>query len=129
MRPHGKGGRPPLPPDSVRNRNITVKFSGEEFSRIQTAAEKTKMPLSVFIREMALRGKVTGRVSEEEKSIVDGLRMNLRNIGININIIVRQASAGITPSMKRDLFGLLGRIGSLADEYEEKLHHHGWGHL
>ena len=97
MRPHGKGGRPPLPPDSVRNRNITVKFSGEEFSRIQAAAEKTKM--------------------------------NLRNIGININIIVRQASAGITPSMKRDLFGLLGRIGSLADEYEEKLHHHGWGHL
>ena len=47
------------------------KFSGEEFSRIRAAAEKTKMTVSVFIREMALRGKVTGRVSEEAAGRTD----------------------------------------------------------
>ena len=129
MRPHGKGGRPPLPPGSVRSRSVTVKFGGEEYSRVRAAAEEAKVPVSVFVREAALRGKVFGRVSEDEKRIVDDLRMNLRNIGININLLVRQAGAGITPSMKRDFFSLLGRIGALADEYEDKLHHHGRGHL
>lgn len=128
MHPHSKGGRPPLPPDSVRGRSVTVKFSGDEFARIRSAAAKAEVPVSVFVREAALRGRVFGRVTEEEKQTVDGLRMNLRNIGVNINTIARQAGFGITQSVRQELFGHLARLSSLADTYEEKLRGHGGSH-
>ena len=50
-----KRGRPPIPPETRRDRRLEVRVSEIEETRIESNATRAKLPVSAFVRRRALR--------------------------------------------------------------------------
>src|SRR5688500_11884957 len=71
-------GRPGKP---VKRESVTgVRFTKAEYFIIKQKASKTGLGITVYIREMALKGQVTERMNEEERQFVRQLVGMSRNI-------------------------------------------------
>lgn len=80
-----KGGRPKKP---VRRERVTgIRLTKAEEFIVRQKAAKAGMRLSAYIREMAIRGKVKARMTEEERHFV----RQLIGMSTNLNQLAQRA--------------------------------------
>jgi hypothetical protein len=78
-------GRPTKP---VKRESVTgVRFTKAEYFVIKQKASKSGLGITVYIREMALKGQVTQRMNEEERQFV----RQLVGMSKNINQLAKKA--------------------------------------
>ena len=79
------GGRPKKP---VKKEKITgVRFTKLEYYVVKQRAAKAGVGISTYIRQMALQGKLTARMSEEERQFV----RQFVGIANNLNQLTKKA--------------------------------------
>ncbi len=79
------GGRPK---QNIKRESATgIRFTKAEYFIIQHKAWKAGMKITTFIREMALNGKVTAKINEEERQFV----RQLIGISNNLNQLTKKA--------------------------------------
>ena len=76
-----EGGRP----KKANNRKVNkgIRFTEKEYFTIQQNASKAGIKISSYIRQMALTGKITARLNEEERHFVTqliGMANNLNQL-------------------------------------------------
>ena len=76
-----EGGRP----KKANNRNVNkgIRFTEKEFFTIKQNASKAGIKISSYIRQMALTGKITPRLNEDERHFVSqliGMANNLNQL-------------------------------------------------
>ena len=75
------GGRPKKP---VKRETVTgVRFTKTEYYVVKQKASKAGLKVSIYIRQMALEGKIIARMSEEERHFVrqfSGMANNLNQL-------------------------------------------------
>ncbi len=145
------GGRPPLPSDRKRDKTVTVRFSGAEYTGIESKAKRANLAIGKYLRCAAMSGKfdpgrlesdiaipqdmspmeyvrLSGLCSEvrqpltpEEVSLIKELSTNLRNIGTNLNIVAMKAGSGLPRDYRRDLRETMDALRSVKDHFTNKL--------
>ena len=79
------GGRPKKP---VKRETVTgVRFSKVEYFLVKRKAEKAGLGITVYIRQMALHGQVTGKMSEEDRQFV----RQFVGVSNNLNQLTKKA--------------------------------------
>ena len=116
-----KGGRPRKSPEQLRGRSVTVKFDDGEYARISALAAAARKPRSAYIRESALQGRVSAIATPWQWAVLKDIRLNLRNIGININNLAKYAHIGLNEQQRRSAAEVLERLRRLLDSYQDKL--------
>ena len=116
-----KGGRPRKSPEQLRGRSVTVKFDDGEYARISALAAAARKPRSAHIREAALQGRVSAIATPGQWAVLKDIRLNLRNIGININNLAKYAHIGLNEQQRRSAAEVLERLRRLLDSYQDKL--------
>ena len=116
-----KGGRPRKSPEQLRGRSVTVKFDDGEYARISALAAAARKPRSAYIREAALQGRVSAIATPGQWAVLKDIRLNLRNIGININNLAKYAHIGLNEQQRRSAAEVLERLRRLLDCYQDKL--------
>ena len=121
MYAQSKGGRPRKSPEQLRSRSVTVKFDDGEYSRITALAAAARKHRSAYIREAALQGRVSAIATPGQWAVLKDIRLNLRNIGININNLAKYAHIGLNEQQRRSAAEVLERLRRLLDSYQDKL--------
>lgn len=116
-----KGGRPRKSPEQLRGRSVTVKFDDGEYARISALAAAARKPRSAYIREAALQGRVSAIATPGQWAVLKDIRLNLRNIGININNLAKYAHIGLNEQQRRSAAEVIERLRRLLDSYQDKL--------
>lgn len=116
-----KGGRPRKSPEQLRSKSVTVKFDDGEYSRITALATSARKPRSAYIRESALQGRVSAIATPWQWALLKDIRLNLRNIGININSLAKYAHIGLNEQQRRSAAAALEQLSILLDSYQDKL--------
>jgi Bacterial mobilisation protein (MobC) len=79
------GGRPKKP---VKRETVTgVRFTKAEYYVVKQKAAKAGLKVSIYIRQMALQGKIIARMSEEERHFV----RQLSGMANNLNQLTKKA--------------------------------------
>jgi hypothetical protein len=70
-----------------RLRRVIIKVTEEQFNILQERSAKAGLYMSAYIRQMTFKGKLTPRLTEEEKDLfrqLVGLSNTLHQIKVNI---------------------------------------------
>ena len=79
------GGRPKK---SVKRETVTgVRFTKAEYYVVKQKASKSGQKISLYIRQMALQGKIIARMSDEERHFV----RQLSGMANNLNQLTKKA--------------------------------------
>ena len=108
----GKGGRPTKA--VKRNRTVTLKCSSYERMVIQAKAKKSNRPVSEYLRELGVTGKIDSQVKTLPREVLD-LTGTLNHAAANLNQITRKIN--IT-SEKLSIVDLIV-LQKLAEELKE----------
>ncbi|HUS01702.1 MAG TPA: plasmid mobilization relaxosome protein MobC [Chitinophagaceae bacterium] len=105
------GGRPKK---QVKREIITgVRFTKVEYFAVKHKASKSGMKITLYIREMALQGKIISRLTEEERQFV----RQLIGIANNINQLTKKGhQEGVLTAVL-----MFEKYRKLIDELLEKL--------
>ena len=105
------GGRPKK---QVKRDIVTgVRFTRVEYFAVKHKASKTGMKITLYIRQMALKGKIISRLNEEERQFV----RQLIGIANNINQLTKKGhQEGFLTAVL-----MFERYRKLMDELLEKL--------
>jgi hypothetical protein len=74
-----------------------------------------------FLREVALKGKVTERMSPEYVSVIKDLSYQIRQLGTNINTVARRANAGLPGDYVSAVKGAISELQRIVDNINDKL--------
>ena len=100
---------------------LHVRLRSAEKSILERKSEMAGMSRSDFIRHCIIRATVVRALTPEELRTYQDLRAELRNIGTNLNILAKKASAGFARDYRRDMDGIMTGLGSIIDAFAEKL--------
>lgn len=105
------GGRPKKP---VKRETVTgVRFSKVEYFLVKHKAEKAGLGITVYIREMALRGQVNSKMNEEDRQIV----RQFIGVSNNLNQLTKKAhQEGLLTAIM-----LFEKYRNLFDEFLKKM--------
>lgn len=84
-------GRPRKPETEHRSERVAFRLSPDELSMLETAAKQTGLPLSVYARQIALRGRVSVR---QGKGFTPEAFTALQRVGVNLNQIAHALNQG-----------------------------------
>ena len=70
-----------------------VRLTQAELTHLQSLAASARLPVSDYVRQRLLSGKVTPRPSADQASLLT----ELNRIGVNLNQIARQLNRGDQP--------------------------------
>ncbi len=121
QRQHNRGGRPRKTDDQRRDHMIAVKVNAAEKEVILKSCKKAGMKPGPFLREVALKGKVTERMSPEYVSAVKDLSYQIRQLGTNINTVAKRANAGLPGDYVSAVKGAIGELQRIVDNINDKL--------
>jgi hypothetical protein len=78
-----------------REKVAHIRFSEDEFSAVETAATRTGLSVSAFIRSLALEGAGERPfLSPADRAIIHLLGQDMRAVGNNLNQVVRALNIG-----------------------------------
>lgn len=81
--------RPRKPDSDRRTARLDIRFAAGELEQLALQAERAGLPLSAYVREAALKGRVTVPARRRlDWTVLD----ELRRIGVNLNQAVRVAN-------------------------------------
>ena len=85
-RPHSaRGGRPRKAQADRRTQRVLVRMRAGEKTRVQKAAARAGLSVSAYVRRKSLDTTITPRVSRRTRD-------HLRDLGVRINAVARQAN-------------------------------------
>jgi len=84
-------------------------------------AKKAGMTKYEYMRRAILSAEIVLPISAEQWDILKALSTELRNIGINVNIIAKKANSNLARDYANDLRLFLQDIQRIKDAYYEKL--------
>lgn len=111
-------GRPPAPPGVARTAPVSVKLSDQDRHRIEQRALKAGLPLTTFMREAALRARVTPPRGAGQMTLAEMAEIaQLNEVAV---IIAREANRltrpGSLPPAALEAFGKLTELTSLVTD-------------
>lgn len=104
--------RPRKPDTEQLTKQVNFRISAADYERLRATAERAGMPVSDFLRHVAL----TGRVIELPSIINRDAFVELVRIGTNVNQIARRLNAGgevpqpVVDAAHRQLAEILERL-------------------
>lgn len=120
LRPSGKRqrrftGRPAAPPGVARTLPVTVKLSDQDRHRIEQRALKAGLPITTYMREAALRARVTPPRDASQMTLAEMAEIaQLNEVAV---IIAREANRltrpGPLPAEALEAFDKLSQLTSL----------------
>ncbi|MGB3539104.1 MAG: MobC family plasmid mobilization relaxosome protein [Mesorhizobium sp.] len=105
-----RGGRPRKPDLDKRGLIVAARVSPDERAAIEERAAASNRPMSDFVREQALTGKVLVRAFNT-LSAID--RHDLARIGSNLNQIARACNRSGDSTRAQHIEGLLDELRAL----------------
>ena len=97
---------------------LTYRATDAEERQIAACAERAGMPRSTWIREAATRP--LPHLAKDDRQRLESLCDDLRDIGIDLNVLVRLAHRGEIQS-SRNFKEVLGRLKAKLDEHRDTL--------
>jgi hypothetical protein len=86
----GKGGRPTKA--VKRNRTVTLKCSSYERMVIQAKAKKSNLPVSEYLRELGVTGKIDNHTKTLPREVLD-LTGTFNHAAANLNQVTRKLNS------------------------------------
>ncbi|OJU28800.1 MAG: hypothetical protein BGN89_07775 [Alphaproteobacteria bacterium 64-6] len=123
LQPSGKRqrrftGRPPAPPGVARTLPVTVKLSDQDRHRIEQRALKAGLPITTYMREAALKARVTPPRGAGQMTLAEMAEIaQLHELAV---IIAREANRlsrpGALPASALEAFDKLTQLTSLVTD-------------
>lgn len=91
-----------------REKVAHIRFSDDEFSAVEAAAERADLSVSAFVRSLALEGAGEKPfLNPADRAIIQLLGQDMRAVGNNLNQVVRALNTGRSV----DGLGLVAAVG------------------
>lgn len=115
-----RGGRTALPDELKRKPRAMVHMNNAEYSQILEKADKAKLSVSEYLREIGIKGKI--QMPDQNPMIRAELLTELSRQGQNYNQITKKINAGyqITSEDKNGLNKLYLTLKSIYDELQRQ---------
>lgn len=113
---HAKGGRPKKAPQFARTQQLSIRFSPDEYRRMQSKAAAADMTVTEYCRSAALDKRLT---SSAVATPDFATRQSLQRIGNNLNQIAKRLNAQPHSSAPLELEGALRNLQAIMARWLE----------
>lgn len=114
-------GRPKAPEEDRLQYRISAKFSLKEILSLKKKAESDGISLYEYMRQAVLTAEVHPRITPEEMMAYKALSMEIRNIGINLNLITKKAVNFLSRNYDADIATALESLEDILTTFKKKL--------
>ena len=114
-------GRPKAPEEDRIQYRISAKFSLKEILSLKKKAESDGISLYEYVRQAVLTAEVHPRITPEEMMAYKALSMEIRNIGINLNLITKKAVNALSRNYDADISSALESLEDILTTFKKKL--------
>lgn len=114
-------GRPKAPEEDRIQYRISAKFSLKEILSLKKKAESDGISLYEYMRQALLTAEVHPRIKPEEMTSYKALSMEIRNIGVNLNLIAKKAVNALSRNYDADIASALKSLEDILTTFKKKL--------
>ena len=114
-------GRPKAPEEDRIQYRISAKFSLKEILSLKKKAESDGISLYEYVRQAALTAEVHPRIMPEEMTAYKSLSVEIRNIGVNLNLIAKKAMSSLSRNYDADIASALKSLEDILTTFKKKL--------
>lgn len=114
-------GRPKAPEEDRIQYRISAKFSLKEILSLKKKAESDGISLYEYMRQALLTAEVHPRIKPEEMMAYKSLSVEIRNIGINLNLIAKKAVNALSRDYDADIASALKSLENILTTFKKKL--------
>lgn len=114
-------GRPKAPEEDRIQYRISAKFSLKEILSLKKKAESDGISLYEYVRQAVLTAEVHPRITPEEMMAYKALSMEIRNVGINLNLITKKAVNALSRNYDADISSALESLEDILTTFKKKL--------
>ena len=114
-------GRPKAPEEDRIQYRISAKFSLKEILSLKKKAESDGISLYEYVRQAVLTAEVRPRITPEEMTAYKSLSVEIRNIGVNLNLIAKKAMSSLSRNYDADIASALKSLEDILTTFKKKL--------
>ena len=114
-------GRPKEPEEDRIQYRISAKFSLKEILSLKKKAESDGISLYEYVRQAVLTAEVHPRIMPEEMTAYKSLSVEIRNIGVNLNLIAKKAVSSLSRNYDADIASALKSLEDILTTFKKKL--------
>ena len=114
-------GRPKAPEEDRIQYRISAKFSLKEILSLKKKAESDGISLYEYMRQAALTAEVHPKITPEDMKAYKDLSMEIRNIGVNLNLIAKKAVNALSRNYDADIASALKSLEDILTTFKKKL--------
>ncbi|MDO5443750.1 MAG: hypothetical protein Q4G10_08775 [Bacteroidia bacterium] len=114
-------GRPKAPEEDRIQYRISAKFSLKEILSLKKKAESDGISLYEYMRQALLTAEVHPRIKPEEMTAYKALSMEIRNIGVNLNLIAKKAVSSLSRNYDADIASAMKSLEDILTTFKKKL--------
>lgn len=114
-------GRPKAPEEDRIQYRISAKFTLKEILSLKKKAESDGISLYEYVRQTVLTAEVHPRITPEEMTEYKSLSVEIRNIGVNLNLIAKKAVNALSRNYDADIASALKSLEDILTTFKKKL--------
>ena len=114
-------GRPKAPEEDRIQYRISAKFSLKEILSLKKKAESDGISLYEYMRQAVLTAEVRPKITPEEMMAYKSLSVEIRNIGVNLNLIAKKAVSSLSRNYDADIASALKSLEDILTTFKKKL--------
>ena len=114
-------GRPKAPEEDRIQYRISAKFSLKEILSLKKKAEDDGISLYEYMRQAVLTAEVRPKITPEEMMAYKSLSVEIRNIGVNLNLIAKKAVNALSRDYDADIASALKSLEDILTTFKKKL--------
>ena len=114
-------GRPKAPEEDRIQYRISAKFSLKEILSLKKKAEDDGISLYEYMRQAVLTAEVHPKITPEEMTVYKSLSVEIRNIGVNLNLIAKKAVSSLSRNYDADIASALKSLEDILTTFKKKL--------
>ena len=115
-----KTGRPKKKEEQLKGIVKHIRYSEEEWGKVQKRLDETGLSFSEFIRRVSFKNDVV-IISSETNTVLNEVRANLAHIGANINMLARKSANILDENDVYKFLADLENAGALAVELKNEI--------
>jgi len=110
-----------LPETERRSKAVSFKTTASEYETILQKSKAARMSPGVYCRSAALCKILKPRLTPGEVNSYKAFGTEIRNLGINLNIIAKKAGSGLQRDYAKDIDGVMSELKQILNNLKEKL--------
>lgn len=114
-------GRPKAPEEDRIQYRISAKFSLKEILSLKKKAESDGISLYEYMRQAVLTAEVRPKITPEEMMAYKSLSVEIRNIGVNLNLIAKKAVNALSRDYDADITSALKSLEDILTTFKREL--------